>query len=352
MTDLKHKISNALDEGRMLILGVQIILGVLLRTVFQASFTELPAHARWLELGALLMIALSIVLLMWPSAYHRIVSRGQDTRDAHRFVTRILSVALLPFAFGMGMAAYVTTEGALGSFAATLVGGGATLAALVAWYAVTYAGRRARRKERVRALGAHVVRLRDEEQARADAHEEERDREKERESEERAKETAHGHEEERAETKEEEQELDNRIRHVLTEIRTVLPGAQALLGFQLSVVFMEEFKKLETSSVIVYITTLALLALGVVLLMLPAAYHRISEDGENSHRFHRFASRVMLVAMIFIGAALAASLFIVLRVVTHDVMTSATTALAFFALELYLWLGYTAMRRGKRRRQR
>jgi hypothetical protein len=39
-------------------------------------------------------------------------------------------------------------------------------------------------------------------------------------------------------------DLPTRIRHVLTEARVVLPGTQALLGFQLTVILTESFEKL------------------------------------------------------------------------------------------------------------
>jgi Family of unknown function (DUF6328) len=67
---------------------------------------------------------------------------------------------------------------------------------------------------------------------------------------------------------------------MLTEARVVLPGAQALFGFQLAIVLTQSFEELPTASMIMHATSLFLVAFAVVLLMAPAAYHRIVYAGE------------------------------------------------------------------------
>ena len=42
MTKLSDKVKTALDETRMLILGVQILVGFQFRTVFEDGFDQLP----------------------------------------------------------------------------------------------------------------------------------------------------------------------------------------------------------------------------------------------------------------------------------------------------------------------
>ncbi len=43
---LSQKVKTALDEARMLILGVQILLGFQLRGAFSEAYPDLPVHAR------------------------------------------------------------------------------------------------------------------------------------------------------------------------------------------------------------------------------------------------------------------------------------------------------------------
>lgn len=75
-----------------------------------------------------------------------------------------------------------------------------------------------------------------------------------------------------------------KVEHVLTEARVVLPGATALLGFQFATMLLEAFDKLPASSKYVHMLSLWLMGLSVILLMTPAAYHRIVERGEDSER--------------------------------------------------------------------
>jgi hypothetical protein len=76
--------------------------------------------------------------------------------------------------------------------------------------------------------------------------------------------------------------LDVKIEQMLTEARVILPGAQALFGFQLAIVFTQSFGQLAPAAMLVHATSLLLVPLAVILLMAPAAYHRIVYDGEAS----------------------------------------------------------------------
>lgn len=126
-------------------------------------------------------------------------------------------------------------------------------------------------------------------------------------------------------------------------------GSQALLGFQFITTLTEAFEKLPLSSRYVHLSSLLLVALSIVLLMTPAAYHRIVERGEETDHFHRFASRVLIASMLPLPLGVTGDLFVVVRKVTE----SATAALAVAALMLIFfygfWFGYTVYRRGRRR---
>ena len=79
--------------------------------------------------------------------------------------------------------------------------------------------------------------------------------------------------------------LKDKIEQVLTEARVVLPGVQALLGFQLSIMLMQGFESLPPSSRYIHLTSLALMTLSIILLISPAAYHRIVEQ-EKTRRMY------------------------------------------------------------------
>ena len=80
---------------------------------------------------------------------------------------------------------------------------------------------------------------------------------------------------------------------MLTEARVVLPGAQALFGFQLAIVLTQSFEQLPSASRIVHAASLLLVALAVVLLMTPAAYHRLVYAGEDTEDMHRVGSALV-----------------------------------------------------------
>ena len=309
MAQIKDKVQNALDEVRILILGSQVLLGFQFRSVFEPGFEALPEHARYLKLGGLGLMTLAVGLLMAPGAYHQIVERGEDSRRIHQFATAIAEVALLPFAIGFGIDMFVAAEKLMGVAPAFGVGLLTTLVALFFWYGIE-AMRRAEHAPEATEV--------------------------------EAMEKQHPQKDGGTKTK-------DKIKHVMTEARVVLPGAQTLLGFQFIVFLMESFEKLPDSSKYLHFAALALVALSIMLLMTPAAYHRIVERGEATEHFHRFASRMVLAAMAPLALGLSSDFFIVARKVTGSRALAAALALAMLALFYGLWYGFTAYRRSRRR---
>jgi hypothetical protein len=74
----------------------------------------------------------------------------------------------------------------------------------------------------------------------------------------------------------------------LEEARMVLPGIQALFGFQLIVVFNNSFDQLTQTEQNAHFVALALVAFAIAIIMTPVAYHRIVR-GSLSDFFVRLA---------------------------------------------------------------
>jgi hypothetical protein len=310
MVKLKDKVQNALDEARMLILGSQVLLGFQFRSILETGFEKLPRHAQFLKLGGLGLMVIAIALLMWPGALHRIVESGEDTRRMHRFTTRVMEAALLPFACGLGIDAFVAGERLYGTVTAAACGMGILAVALFFWYGLE-AIHRTRHAERVK---EHQAMNQTDDDLQAD-----------------------------------DIKLKDKIRQVLTEARVVLPGAQALLGFQFAAFLMESFDKLPGSSKAIHSLSLALVALSIIFLMTPAAYHRIVEQGEDTEHFHRFAGRALIAAMIPLALGITGDLFVAMRKVTDSAMLAGLAALLSLMTFYGMWFGYTMYRRTKRR---
>ena len=141
--------------------------------------------------------------------------------------------------------------------------------------------------------------------------------------------------------------LEDKVEQVLTEARVLLPGVQALLGFQLATMLMDGFDKLPQSSKYIHLTSLLLMGLSVILLMTPAAYHRIVERGEETESFHRVASILLLIVMIPIPLGICGDLYVVLRKVTDSIPLSIGGSLLILAVFYGLWFGFTTYRRGQ-----
>jgi Family of unknown function (DUF6328) len=73
--------------------------------------------------------------------------------------------------------------------------------------------------------------------------------------------------------------LEEEATHATDEARMVLPGVQAILGFQLIAVFNQRFQELSEGRQILHISAFVLLAAAMGLIMTPAAYHRQAERG-------------------------------------------------------------------------
>src|SRR5437867_38673 len=114
MTKLKDKVKSGLDESRILVLGVQVLLGFQYSAAFQKDFDSLPQTSQYLKTCALGLLLLTLALLASAAPYHQLVARGNDTLDVHRFITATVALALVPFALSLGIDLYTSTEKVVG----------------------------------------------------------------------------------------------------------------------------------------------------------------------------------------------------------------------------------------------
>ena len=145
--------------------------------------------------------------------------------------------------------------------------------------------------------------------------------------------------------------IHEKIQHVLTEARVVLPGTQALLGFQLAIMLEEGFTGLAPWLRYVHLASLACIALSIIALMTPAAYHRLVAAGEDTEAFHRLAGRLLVAAMVPLALGLCGDVLVVAHKVTGRTPLAVGGAAALLALCAGLWFGFPlARRRGRRPR--
>ncbi|PYS98187.1 MAG: hypothetical protein DMF65_10510, partial [Acidobacteria bacterium] len=147
MAKLKDKVKNALDEARMLVIGAQVLAGLQFRSFFEKGFDSLPLPSQLLTLIGLGLMLVAIGLLISPASYHRLVERGEDTEEIHRYTSKLMGFALKPFALGLGVYLYVATQKIIGWKSGAAVGLLGLLVALFFWYLLELYRRRERADE-------------------------------------------------------------------------------------------------------------------------------------------------------------------------------------------------------------
>lgn len=294
MTKLKAKVTSALNETRMLILGAQILLGFQLNAVFQPRFTHLADHARWLDLAGLALMSVAVACLIAPAPFHQIVERGRDTTRLHAFATRMAASALLPFGLCIGIDVFVVAELLFGTTASIIAGAAFAGVAALFWYGLEVL-------QRYRQGGAA---LGIQEDIAVETH------------------------------------LSEKISMMMIEGRVILPGAQALLGFQFAAFLTNSFEQLPHTAQLVHFGCLASVALSVILLMSPAAYHRLVAYGEDRPDVYRFGSRMILASLAPLSAGLSGEFFVVASKIGYAGRPAIVATLVSFVLFIGFWYGY------------
>jgi len=146
----------------------------------------------------------------------------------------------------------------------------------------------------------------------------------------------------------ERESLKEEMNTTVGEARMVIPGVQALFGFQTMAVFNNRFEQLPPSAVACYVAGLGLLALAVALLMAPAAYHRIVERGCVSRRMTRLASRLITAGMVPLMFGLALDVYVVCLTALHEARIAAGAGLLALATFTFFWFAMPLLQRSRR----
>lgn len=124
---------------------------------------------------------------------------------------------------------------------------------------------------------------------------------------------------------------------LMTETRIILPGVQALLGFQLFAMLSQSFEKLSDTEKLVHVAALGALGLAMILLMAPAAYHRIVTAGEATQDVLNFSHYALLGSMIPLALGLGAAFYVALTRVAAAPLWPAVAATVSVVIMLSMW---------------
>jgi len=145
----------------------------------------------------------------------------------------------------------------------------------------------------------------------------------------------------RAESESQRLELSEAASTLLDECRMVLPGVQAIFGFQLIAVFQQKFgEDLDRGYQCLHLAALVLVAISAAMIMTPAAYHRLQGAHHVTERFLRVSSRLLLIALAPLATGLSVDVFLLGKLILDNDVTAAIIATALFGAMVFMWYAF------------
>jgi hypothetical protein len=137
--------------------------------------------------------------------------------------------------------------------------------------------------------------------------------------------------------KEETVPLSKSADFLLSECRMVLPGIQALFGFQLVAVFNSSFFEILTpAEQKLHVFALFLTMIAIALVMTPAAYHRQTGTSRVTQSFIKLATRLLLWGMWPLMVGLCIDFFLIAKIIL-DGLLAASLTIVLGRLFISLW---------------
>jgi hypothetical protein len=131
---LDRNLGELLQELRVALPGVQVLFAFLLAVPFQQNFTKISAFEKGVYFATLLCTALSAVLLIAPSSYHRITFRLQQKHELVFLANRFTIAGLSFLALAMTGAIVLITDVLFGGIATVVTGVAAASTFIALWY--------------------------------------------------------------------------------------------------------------------------------------------------------------------------------------------------------------------------
>jgi hypothetical protein len=145
---LDRNLGELLQELRVALPGVQVLFAFLLAVPFQQGFTKITSFQKGVYFATLLCTAISAMLLISPSAYHRLTFRYQQKRRLVFYANRFAIAGLTFLALAMTGAITLITDVLFGTVATAVTSSITVIVFAAFWYALPL-----RRRFRLRAEG-------------------------------------------------------------------------------------------------------------------------------------------------------------------------------------------------------
>ena len=128
----------------------------------------------------------------------------------------------------------------------------------------------------------------------------------------------------------------------------VLPGIQALFGFQLIAVFNDGFaQKLSTVQQQIHFVSIVLTVIAIALVMTPAALHRQVDPLSVTRKLIQSSTNLLLLSMFPLAISICLEIYLIAQIITRLYWLSLLTAAGLFLLFLSLWTVLPHIEKGK-----
>jgi cell division protein FtsW (lipid II flippase) len=131
---LNRELIELLNELRVALPGVQVLFAFLLAVPFTQRFEEVNGAEKWAFFGSFLCTAVASVLLIAPSAYHRLRWREHDKEHMLETANRLTIVGTFFLALAMTGVVFLITDLLFNAAAAIPVTVVSALAFAWFWY--------------------------------------------------------------------------------------------------------------------------------------------------------------------------------------------------------------------------
>jgi amino acid transporter len=138
---LNRELMELLQELRVIIPGVQVLLAFLLTAPFQQRFAQLPGSMRNAFFASIASATLATAFLIAPSAHHRLRWRAGEKERLVRMGNRMAIAGTVFLAAAIVLALYVVTVVLFTTQQAVWTAVGAVILFAVLWYVVPLSGR-------------------------------------------------------------------------------------------------------------------------------------------------------------------------------------------------------------------
>jgi Family of unknown function (DUF6328) len=138
---LNRELDQLLQELRVVLPGVQVLLAFLLTAPFNQRFGQLAPSVRNIYFVSVCCTVMAVILLLAPSAHHRLLFREGEKEHLVQLANRLAVTGTVFLAAAITLALYVVTHVLFGDDEALVTALVAAVLFAAFWYALPFTGR-------------------------------------------------------------------------------------------------------------------------------------------------------------------------------------------------------------------